>query len=134
MLNLLWRTCLVRVLAAVLLLLWPPSVSKIICISPAHEAIEDSAALCCERGGGPSGTALSEGEPCRGCTDYPVAPTAEIKSSQPDSSRVLNCHYAAAAVTVPGLPAQLAPVSFAPGVDLQFDPAGSRPQTTSLRC
>ncbi len=133
--TLLWRTFLVRLLVATLLLVWPPSESKVLCISPTgHEAIEDWAAPCCAPNDGPSGTALSEPSPCQGCTDYPLAPTIELDHSQPDSSQAVSFLNSAIVVVVSAGPAPGLSIEVTPGLDRWFDPLSSEPQITSLRC
>lgn len=133
--TLLRKTSLVRLLAAALLLVVAPSVSKVVCISPTgHNAIEEWATLCCQRGAGTPDTAFSKPTPCEGCTDYP-APTVEIKISQPDSSRGVSFENSAFAVAAPvRLDHTAASVRFAPGTERQAEPVNSQPLTTSLRC
>lgn len=85
-------------LTAALLLSGAPGISKVLCISPTgHEAVEELGALCCSPTAGTP--ALSEPGPCEGCTDYPLAPAAEIKSAQPSASGALHLDTVADLVT-----------------------------------
>ena len=135
LLTLFWKTYLVRLLAAALLLVVVPGVSKVVCISATgHNAIENWAALCCARGGGTPDTAFSEPTPCQDCTDYPVAPTIGIKSAQPDSSQVVSFDNSTLPVMAQFRQGQATAITSVPGLERQFEPVNSPLLSTSLRC
>ena len=122
-------------IAAALLVIWPTSVSKIICVSPTgHQSIEDLDAPCCAPGDAAPDTALSEGEPCQGCTDYPITAALEIKCSQRDSSRALGYGDWAGFMADP-MPLASAPsIWLTPVRDREVNALTPHPETISLRC
>lgn len=131
--TLVWKTSLVRLLTAALLLATAPDASKVVCVSPAgHEAVEDRAALCCAPGGSARDTSFSETTPCQNCTDYPVASTVEIKKAEP--SRVVTFDSSALPMMVPIVQDQATAIAFAPSVGRQFDPLNSPLSSAPLRC
>ncbi len=125
-----------RFVAAALLLLWPPSVSKILCISPTgHEAIEDEIAPCCAPAlDAISGQAISPESPCRGCTDYPISAAAEIKATQPHTERVVNGESWAVMLLATAGPAESGYIRSAIHPNRQSDSISSPIHTTTLRC
>ncbi len=128
------KTIVARVVAAVLLLAFYPSTSKVLCVSPnGHEAIEDSASICCAPPADAPGTAFSEPGICQGCTDYPLVQAGEIKRSQPNSLR--DFHHGSlillAAVTAEQ---SLAITIVSPLAPLCLREPVASPSATSLRC
>jgi hypothetical protein len=133
--TLLWKTRLVRLFVAALLLMVVPGVSRVVCISPSgHEAIEDWASLCCLPRAGAPETAFSKPTPCQSCTDYPVAPTIGIKSAQPESSQLVTFDNSALPAMVPFRQDQTTAITSALSLERRFDPVNSPLLTTSLRC
>lgn len=133
--TVLWKTRLVRLLAAALLLVVVPGASKVVCVSPTgHDTIEDWASLCCVRSSATPESSFSQPAPCQGCTDYPVAPTTGIQSAQRDSSRTAGLEDSALVVTASvALDAALS-ATYVLDSKRQFNPINSPLPTTSLRC
>jgi hypothetical protein len=78
-----------RLLAVILLLVFPPGVSEIVCISPVHQAVESWATICCGPLSEVPGPGFKEPTVCHGCTDYAVVPSAETGESERHSPRVI---------------------------------------------
>lgn len=129
---LLRKKTLVRALAAVLLLC-PYGVSKVVCVSPSHEAVEDSLATCCLPGS-PSNPEVSKPTPCQGCTDYALDSTVEIKGPQADSAHACSRGNTVSAQAGVFLPIAMPSLAAMDHRDGQLIPLSPQSQTAVLRC